>query len=116
MLCLVNPSTRCCEACGACFPNDPPQLVRAKCGQSEVTGTGRSYPNQELPCIHRGEELRKEKCQVCGEKGMLRTVYACSIHGQCAWRKWKANSTPGVTFCNACDDLSTVGQPLTAGT
>ena len=98
-----------CAACGRSHVRKSKSKVIRRCigkGSPAFSRSRTSHANPELPCVHRGEELRKEKCQVCGEKGMIRTVYACAKHGECAWRKWKSGTTPGVTFCNACDDLT----------
>lgn len=53
----------------------------------------------DLPCIHRGQSLRKLDCGCEGNSN----VYACGIHGECMVRRLKPAAGPDAT-CNICDD------------
>lgn len=111
------------------YERESEEIVCTNCGHRR-TWTREAMPNRicqpiqwwqlaptiasgALSCVHRGEELREEKCELCSEKGTLRKVHACALHGKCAIRKWKSGSVAGVKFCNVCDDLKPpVSEPL----
>lgn len=53
-----------------------------------------------LECIHRGEEVRKIECEVCGKRGREESVYYCAIYGECTERRAVYRPTPKV--CLGC--------------
>lgn len=63
-------------------------------------------PPPSTACVHRGEILRTEKCQLCGSalgpKGTLVQIRACSLHGECAAGRYKAGQR--ARSCSTCDD------------
>lgn len=56
---------------------------------------------ENLPCNHRGAEVRQELCLLCGpEKGKQVAIYACDIYGECSLRSYKNGKSP--QCCVAC--------------
>lgn len=53
----------------------PHLLKKCKKGQLPVI-------DGSIPCIHRGQELRREECDTCKGK-VLKKVYECSQYGEC---------------------------------
>jgi len=65
--------------------------IRAKFGQHDP-----------MACVHRGEEIRLEKCQLCGTENRSESVYACSVHGECTLSRFKSGKSP--VCCLGCPD------------
>lgn len=53
---------------------------------------------QDLTCIHRGAEIRREGCSTCG--GVQAKIRACSIHGEST----EFVKDVGVKRCGLCKD------------
>lgn len=95
-----------CPACGLrAVVGDGPR-VRCSCGQwSETIGedvpTLVSHPVSapDLPCLHRGQPVRKLECGCEGNT----TVYACGVRDQCLLRPLPSSTFRGAT-CDACPD------------
>lgn len=61
---------------------------------------------EELPCVHRGEVARQERCrmeQCVG--GPLFDVFRCSVHGECSIQN---RAVPGLKVCKRCHDRAAV--------
>ena len=56
------------------------------------------------PCAHLGEEVRREQCQSCCGKVLLK-IYACAVHGECTPQMPLA----GVACCGGCTDYARGG-------
>lgn len=58
-----------------------------------------------LPCIHRGEELRRAPCEVGCSPGRMLPVYQCTQRGECsATRIFKTQTLGrGLPLCTKCD-------------
>lgn len=39
---------------------------------------------ETLPCIHRGDLLRTDKCDLCGIRGLPFDVFGCAVHVECS--------------------------------
>ena len=84
-----------------------PPKVRCSCGfvcagecfdaNTDPSVTASRQP-PDLPCIHRGEAIRKLDCGCEGNS----TLYACGINGQCLIRPLPASTFRGAT-CEGCD-------------
>ena len=60
-------------------------------------------PAPDLPCYHRGQELREINCGCSGKP----KVYSCDLHGEAYLRKlpkMKPEMIAGCTMCLDCDD------------
>ena len=94
-----------CPACSLqAIVGDGPR-VRCSCGEWSET-SGESVPRlvaarvkpPDLPCLHRGESIRKLDCGCEGNS----TLYQCGINGQCLIRPLPASTFRGAT-CEGCD-------------
>lgn len=56
----------------------------------------------DLSCAHRGEEIRREKCDSCGGN-VIAKILSCALHGECSLFK-RAEQFVGVTLCATCPD------------
>jgi hypothetical protein len=65
--------------------------------------------DQQLPCIHRGAELRKQSCPTCRGTVQIK-IYACAIHGECEL----SGRLMGVRCCAQCDDFEAPKRPDSA--
>lgn len=61
-------------------PDDGKPATRSRRPQQETRGPAFSI---DRPCVHLGEELRIELCQLCGRKGDPAPVHTCALHGEC---------------------------------
>lgn len=65
-----------------------------------------------LPCVHRGDTIRTVPCQLCGRRGQLVEVFACSIHGECTLSRWgtsrEAIAMPRCVSCREREEASHV--------
>lgn len=59
------------------------------------------WTSEDLPCIHRGAELKVDSCDVCGMVGQPFTRYACQLHGECSIIRRKKK---GLRNCQHCPD------------
>lgn len=56
-----------------------------------------------VPCSHRGKDVLRQVPCGCGERGKMRDVYLCNLHGvDCAVRRAKAGD--GLRACSTCED------------
>lgn len=55
-----------------------------------------------LPCIHRGDTYRTDKCRACGAKDKDAPVHKCNKHGECTITDFKL---PRIKVCRACTDF-----------
>ncbi len=55
------------------------------------------------PCRHLGEELRRQQCESCGGKVMLK-IFACELRGECTTQ----NPLPGVACCGGCGQYEAI--------
>lgn len=69
-----------------------------------------SWPQYEGPCIHQGDELRRELCNSCKAQVLIK-IFACSIHGECSLK-----AGMGVKCCKACGDYVANSSAHTADT
>lgn len=79
-----------------------PDAICPFCGFAGEAGARRNCKERPKPslCIHRGGQLRQEKCQTC--QGEVRVkVFSCALHGECTL----SNKLPNVRFCGACPDV-----------
>ena len=98
---LGNPlgSLGCCRVCFL-YETDP--QYRALWDKDQA---GAPFPTTEasLPrgeCIHRGLEMRNERCPSCG--GMVQIkVFACALHSECTLAK----SLQGIACCRTCQNF-----------
>lgn len=67
----------------------------------------RDWRMSDLPCVHRGQELRTVTCNVCGDRGALAPVFDCEIHGACIRAETKNSNAPK-QHCLTCEDRSEV--------
>lgn len=83
------------------------------CPQRTVDGAMVSPPGRQaeqakpfafLPCTHRGEELRQEKCNLCGSLDRFVPVHACKIHGECSVSRY--NAKQAMPICTRCNERS----------
>lgn len=83
--------------CGKRDPQQPQQRQIATRSAPRVA----DETNQLGPCVHRGDVIEKGLiCELCGLKGDLYDVHACSKHGQCSLKKRKH----GLQSCLGCTD------------
>lgn len=64
----------------------------------------------ELPCGHRQEIVRQDKCDTCGDRGKAFDVYGCHVHGECSILKRQRK----IQSCYHCDFATEVGESPTA--
>jgi len=62
---------------------------------------------RDLSCVHRGEIIRVQGCDLCGLKGVETKVYTCGVHAECTDNK----SIRKIRSCAACEDRQTVPDP-----
>ncbi len=60
------------------------------------------------PCKHLGDEVRREQCDSCSGKVLLK-IFACEVHGECTTQK----PLPGVPCCGGCEQYE--ASQLTPG-
>lgn len=54
-----------------------------------------------LACVHRGQEMRLEKCPTCKGGSTMAKIFACDLYGECTlFRK----PISGVAGCTSCQD------------
>lgn len=53
-----------------------------------------------LACIHRGDKIRDDTCDLCGVKGRPFEVFGCNLHGECSLHRVHSK----VSGCAACED------------
>ena len=105
----IDPSD--CAACLAENQGMPPTAARPT---SVLRGLAQSRlnagkpPTTAKPCIHRGDVVREDKCDLCGIKGQPLPVLACSLHGECSLNSAKR----GLRACSTCDDRASPGQSV----
>ena len=98
-----------CEKCGKVWPLVDVWPIHCTCrnrvgldrvGENKpITRTPREVRRSvKLPCLHRGEAIRKLDCGCAGDS----RVFACSVFGECAIRKLKPGIGPDAT-CNICE-------------
>lgn len=81
-----------CPDCGVLI--GAPEMVPGHVCRSAWT------PPPPLPgCIHRGSEMRRQKCPTCSGHVVLK-VLACAVHGECTFGK----ALPGMQSCAGCRD------------
>lgn len=80
------------KQCAVRGPDDPPDE--------------RYVTLEDRPCVHRGELLRVEKCQLCGAKDVPMPIHACAVHGECALRRWWDDKKISMGTCSGCDQRS----------
>jgi hypothetical protein len=66
-----------------------------------------------LPCQHRGDTHRTDKCRACGAKNIDAPVYTCNLHRECTVKDFKL---PKTKVCRGCSDFipRTVSVLITA--
>jgi adenine/guanine phosphoribosyltransferase-like PRPP-binding protein len=84
--------------CGRCKVNVPREEIISHVCQIPVSAQYEIRLSRG-PCIHRGEELRREQCPGCRE-GVVLKVLKCSKHGECCIDK----AVAGVRSCSDCPD------------
>lgn len=55
-----------------------------------------------LPCVHRGDVVRRLDCGQCGGRDLVLDVHACALHDECTIRKVEAGTA--MRSCLSCDD------------
>lgn len=59
------------------------------------------YPEESVTaCRHRGEQLRTDRCDLCGLRGQPFDVFACGLHGECSLTRRHSK----IRSCAACPD------------
>ncbi len=84
---------RCGARLGGGYVDDPAPVRKASSARFL-----RVIPPPELPCVHRGDELRRLDCGCEGNS----TLYRCAVKGQCLLRPLPASTFRGAT-CDGCD-------------
>jgi hypothetical protein len=87
---LLSTCIRCRYTQRANIPEEELAAIRAAVEPESV----------DLSCIHRGPQIREDRCDLCGMKGQPFTVYQCSIHEACSLNKVHSK----VKGCAACED------------
>jgi hypothetical protein len=64
--------------------------------------------NGTKPCVHRGEEVKKITCDLCGMRGKQVEVYACDVRGECTLRR--AVIRNAYAICLICPEFAPVGK------
>lgn len=64
----------------------------------------------DFPCVHRGEQIATEECELCGRKGEMFAVHACALHGRCSI----GTRSKHLEACVACDDRQEPAKPVVA--
>lgn len=104
----TNPLEKSCRVCGRPLTLKvpvPAERCIAPC-RSRAGSAAPDAAQPALPCVHRGAQLRVVACDVCGERGQLRPVFACALHGECVWRRyWRDSTEPHERECIRCPDL-----------
>ncbi len=97
----VSPAQVRCAVCDrlARFHGDPARLA-ASCRPAGFHES--AAVDREFPCRHRGEVLRTVACQLCGQRDVRVEVHACSLHGECTLRRWRAGDR--MPACLTCPD------------
>lgn len=66
--------------------------------------------NQDFACQHRGNVVRRELCQLCGNRDTEVPVYSCVLHGECTIHAHGIRhgdaTTSLVARCVSCDEIS----------
>ena len=84
-----------CPACGLrCTLAVDEATIKNKCQPGPFR-----VPAKRGPCVHRGEESRREECDTCRGRVKLK-VFDCTLHGECTLEK----PLVGVATCNDCAD------------
>ncbi len=77
-------------------------------GRSPRPETAARLPlDQLLACIHRGPEVRQERCESCG--GTRIKILACAVHRKCQID----DRISGVQSCRMCDEISPGSHQVT---
>jgi hypothetical protein len=74
-------------------------------GRSPKPGLHSRHLSNAFSCLHRGSELRQQRCETCGSNVRIK-VFACAIHIECQLDERIA----GVKYCGRCDDRSNFGR------
>lgn len=77
----------------------PPEAFQPRKRKSAAKGSRKVL---DLSCQHRGELLRTEPCEFCGNKGNPVEVLACAVHGECSLKRYKAGKGP--MACLTCKE------------
>lgn len=57
-----------------------------------------------LPCVHRREELRKERSDICGCPEPVEPIFACGLGGECSLRTFAFGPRQPRRRCLTCGD------------
>lgn len=80
-----------CPSCGKPFRH------RRKVDPSEITRACTGPDRNTIPCIHKGPELRQQKCSTCSGNVRLK-VFACALLKECTVE----HLLPGIQGCLKC--------------
>jgi hypothetical protein len=64
------------------------------------------YPpnRREAPCVHRGDFLREQTCDVCSYKGTVKAIHSCDLlAGECFEGLGGFRAPAKIEPCRACD-------------
>ena len=101
-----------CLNCGRKVNSDRPVIAACRGGMLCKFGEGPDIPSPpaiRLPvpdCIHRGAQVDERKCKLCGERGVIRPVFACAVHGECTERAWAVGQKEAK--CDICQDAKEI--------
>lgn len=110
---IRRPDGQCSFVCVRCRRPAPPGscslAVTRECRPKAKRSRPRIvFESQEstpdLPCVHRGEKVRTEPCQLCGQADRKIPVYACGVHGECALSRTRSGSKGEIRQCLTCRD------------
>lgn len=94
----MTPQARQAMLCGGC--------EREGCRLCFLYNTREDYRlhwDGKSGCVHFGAELRKERCQLCGDRERWEPVYQCVVHGECTLRKFKYGTKFNPKVCAGCE-------------
>jgi hypothetical protein len=93
-----------CSVCGTEreHKGNPVAYVRL-CGAAPAGASTSPWTPLMTPCVHRGDVVERDVCNVCGMKGQPFEIHTCELHGRCMQRRYR-NDRPGITVCMQCED------------
>lgn len=85
-------------------------LTPEKCEAYRKYWLNNKHETPDNTCQHRGTELRKELCQLCGDRQRLEPIYQCELHGECSLKRFKYGTKFQPKACSLCNDRKPVNS------
>lgn len=96
-----------CRVCRESFVIAASRYIRA-CGAAAKSP--KNILARTAPCAHLGAVIRTETCQLCGNRGKIRTVNECVIWGTCTPLAYRAAQPE--QRCKGCEQYQPSDSPM----